>query len=182
MYSIYSYSICSHLCVTIKPGNDRVTQQSHDLLFLKLSVIYVTYTTIHWMWGKNLWDSIDENVHPSMYQCYFLASEHIGVSLQSRPCHPTSCPIHGFWSTWEEWSDCSATCGTGTRSRVRECVQPRYGGRKCVGYPASTVVCEGDPCTLGELHPHVYRNYMYSRSLAEIMVNSTLTLINLDIS
>ena len=50
-----------------------------------------------------------------------------------------ACP---FWSSWTPASDCSVTCGTGTRTEVRTCMR-RSG---CVGESQRTVDCEDEPC------------------------------------
>ena len=41
--------------------------------------------------------------------------------------------VHGSWSEWEEWSECPATCGQGTQTRIRHCNSPapEYGGDDC---------------------------------------------------
>lgn len=43
--------------------------------------------------------------------------------------------IDGMWNPWSAWSDCTATCGTGIKSRTRECnlPAPLYGGDDCIG-------------------------------------------------
>ena len=46
----------------------------------------------------------------------------------------TNCPVNGHWSSWS-WSECSVTCGFGTKFRGRTCNNPTpaYGGHNCVG-------------------------------------------------
>ena len=42
---------------------------------------------------------------------------------------------------WSEWSQCSVTCGSGTQSRNRPCLN---------GICSETRACEQDPCLNGE--------------------------------
>ncbi|CAC5407901.1 unnamed protein product [Mytilus coruscus] len=59
---------------------------------------------------------------------------------QSRPCRLKECPKDGGWSDYgnfNDWSDCSVTCGKGTKSRerTRSCTkpEPQLGGKDCEG-------------------------------------------------
>ncbi|XP_060065517.1 hemicentin-1-like [Ylistrum balloti] len=63
-------------------------------------------------------------------------------------CILKHCPIHGNWSSWQNWSSCSATCGGGERSRSRECNDPRpqYSGEDCVGPVSETSTCGDVSC------------------------------------
>ena len=57
--------------------------------------------------------------------------------------------VHGNWSVWSQWSECSTTCGTGTQDRERECNNPapQYGGDNCTGVSAETRSClDLPPC------------------------------------
>ncbi|XP_067016400.1 SCO-spondin-like isoform X2 [Acropora muricata] len=58
----------------------------------------------------------------------------VGPSKQMKPCLEKRCPVNGRWSNWAAWSNCSKTCGNGTKTRLRTCTNPppKYGG-KCGG-------------------------------------------------
>ncbi|XP_046845449.1 thrombospondin-1-like [Xenia sp. Carnegie-2017] len=53
------------------------------------------------------------------------------------------CPIHGGWSKWGNWSDCSKTCGKGRQLRFRSCTNPKpqHGGRDCKGVREDQQAC-----------------------------------------
>lgn len=55
-----------------------------------------------------------------------------------------SCPIHGGWSIWGDFSPCSVTCGVGTMQRARLCNNPlpQYGGNKCKGESVDGSICD----------------------------------------
>jgi hypothetical protein len=61
-------------------------------------------------------------------------------------CSPVECPK---WTDWSEWTDCTQSCGGGSRSHVRECVLPRYGldSSACgSGSNNETETCNEEPC------------------------------------
>ncbi len=45
-----------------------------------------------------------------------------GESRQLSPCNRNSCPPIGVWGSWSDYSSCSVTCGSGTRTRTRKCL------------------------------------------------------------
>ena len=45
-----------------------------------------------------------------------------GPDKITEACNDNPCP---FVTEWSQWSECSKTCGGGTRSKKRECVYPR---------------------------------------------------------
>lgn len=55
--------------------------------------------------------------------------------------------VNYSWKGWREWSDCSKTCGGGTRARSRKCNPPQNGGYPC---PSSkdveTESCNEEAC------------------------------------
>ena len=58
------------------------------------------------------------------------------------PPIPVDCKV----SDWSMWSQCSATCGTGSRTKTRTVErQPQYGGRACPSL-AEQENCNTQPC------------------------------------
>ena len=50
----------------------------------------------------------------------------------------------GEFGSWTEWSECSTTCGKGTRNRTRTCQGPF----ECIGEDTETEACPNNPtCT-----------------------------------
>jgi hypothetical protein len=70
-----------------------------------------------------------------------------GDTAEVQACNEHHCPIHGGWSVWSQWSDCTTSCGEGTQDRSRECNNPlpQYGGDDCPGEPTGTRLCPGLP-------------------------------------
>ena len=56
--------------------------------------------------------------------------------------------VDGGWSAWTAWSACSVSCGGGTQSRMRACINPApaNGGANCVGSPTDTQACNTQAC------------------------------------
>uniref|UniRef100_A0A8C5EPJ4 ADAM metallopeptidase with thrombospondin type 1 motif, 18 n=1 Tax=Gouania willdenowi TaxID=441366 RepID=A0A8C5EPJ4_GOUWI len=56
--------------------------------------------------------------------------------------------IHGQWSPWSHWSDCSRTCGGGVMYRERSCTSPRpqNNGKFCTGSSRLNQLCNTQPC------------------------------------
>ncbi|CAD5123995.1 DgyrCDS12301 [Dimorphilus gyrociliatus] len=57
-------------------------------------------------------------------------------------------PVHGQWGTWEGFSKCTKSCGSGKKSRTRSCVNPApsNGGQACQGSATETQSCNEEPC------------------------------------
>ena len=54
----------------------------------------------------------------------------------------------GSWQPWGEWSQCSASCGQGSRWRNRACAHSGCGGGNghCIGDPVEAEVCKTADC------------------------------------
>nr|XP_022294190.1 A disintegrin and metalloproteinase with thrombospondin motifs adt-1-like [Crassostrea virginica] len=75
-------------------------------------------------------------------------SDCIGQSHSVESCTLTSCPVNGGWSSWTDWSACSATCSVGIETRSRNCSNPMplYGGKPCDGNITETRACNQSLC------------------------------------
>ena len=51
--------------------------------------------------------------------------------------------VHGGWTEWTDFSDCSQTCAEGSQTRTRTCTNPvpLFGGDDCVGTDTNTESC-----------------------------------------
>ena len=60
----------------------------------------------------------------------------------------SSASVHGRWSAWDDWSECSVSCGRGNMRRLRHCNSPlpRHGGRWCPGSNIEHGTCRKQPC------------------------------------
>ena len=65
--------------------------------------------------------------------------------------YPFDIVVHGGWSEWSSYTDCSKTCDEGTKSRSRTCTRPvpSSGGSECDGNASETMNCELKECVTG---------------------------------
>ncbi|XP_033759595.1 A disintegrin and metalloproteinase with thrombospondin motifs adt-1-like [Pecten maximus] len=87
--------------------------------------------------------------------CSNPSPQHGGASCgnsdtSSASCNTNPCPIDGGWSSYGNWGSCSRSCGTGSRSRTRQCNSPApaYNGADCVGSDTNTETCNTHPCPI----------------------------------
>ncbi|XP_029187797.2 A disintegrin and metalloproteinase with thrombospondin motifs adt-1-like isoform X2 [Acropora millepora] len=73
-----------------------------------------------------------------------------GDNERSRTCNENPCPVDGRWTDWKPWSQCSVTCGGGTRNRSRTCTNPppQHGGKECSGSEEEMQSCNEFPCPI----------------------------------
>ena len=66
------------------------------------------------------------------------------------------------WSSYGEWSECSATCGGGSRVARRRITQHALnGGRECIGDKIRNETCSSEPCSGNDILEPV--NCLWSR-------------------
>ena len=65
-----------------------------------------------------------------------------GAAQERETCAAGPCPA---WTPWTPWTACSATCGGGSRQRIRECRKGRQYG-DCEGAAEETDTCGEDTC------------------------------------
>jgi hypothetical protein len=76
----------------------------------------------------------------------------------SRACNVQACPVDCEVSQWTGWSECSAMCGGGIRTRYRQVTKmAQHGGEMCPGRNDHSDTCNPQPCqadcTLGSWSP-----------------------------
>ncbi|XP_078615573.1 uncharacterized protein LOC144884242 [Branchiostoma floridae x Branchiostoma japonicum] len=70
-----------------------------------------------------------------------------GISEDEKACDfLPPCAVDGGWSPWTSWSNCSETCGNGSRNRSRRCDHPlpQHGGANCTGDAKQSQACGQD--------------------------------------
>ncbi|XP_046569114.1 LOW QUALITY PROTEIN: uncharacterized protein LOC124277463 [Haliotis rubra] len=56
--------------------------------------------------------------------------------------------VHGQWTGWGNWTECTTSCGPGERTRARRCdnPQPQNGGDDCEGSETEVGLCNTGEC------------------------------------
>ena len=62
-----------------------------------------------------------------------------------------------MWATWEQWTQCTKTCGVGERIRNRNCSNPapENNGEYCAGPRSEKEYCWAPACTPGILKIYI---------------------------
>ncbi|XP_061184989.1 SCO-spondin-like [Saccostrea echinata] len=73
-----------------------------------------------------------------------------GDKSEEQKCNEHHCPIDGGFTSWNDWSACSVTCGGGLQNRSRTCTNPppQYGGATCSGDPDEIQDCNTQNCPI----------------------------------
>lgn len=84
----------------------------------------------------------------------YLWNEMLNVKINYWTIYFRMLLVDGGWGPWSPWATCSATCGGGIKTRMRECnsPQPQHGGRKCIGEANDEAGCNKKDCPIGEWH------------------------------
>ena len=75
---------------------------------------------------------------------------HLGVSVEVQRCFLHNCPVHGGFSDWSNFGECTRSCGVGLKNRTRHCTnpEPKHGGDYCTGLFIDFEVCNWSPCPI----------------------------------
>merc|ERR1712078_519038 len=69
-----------------------------------------------------------------------------GTDKEKESCKDKECPVDCTWAQWGDWSDCSKTCGVGTRTKTRrKDVKEAHGG-VCKGTDHDKESCKDKEC------------------------------------
>ncbi|XP_053387774.1 fibrinogen C domain-containing protein 1-like isoform X2 [Mercenaria mercenaria] len=76
-----------------------------------------------------------------------------GNSIDIESCESKNCD--GSWDSWQMWSNCSADCGAGFRTRSRTCTNPTKSpfGRYCPGHSIDIESCVNETCEICQSRP-----------------------------
>ncbi|KAF2353568.1 Thrombospondin type-1 (TSP1) repeat [Trinorchestia longiramus] len=107
------------------------------------------------------WETCRQTESPDSCQCRHRTCDAPLPARGGAPCsghrsEVLNCTVHGGWTSWSSWSQCSASCGVAVKSRRRSCTNPapQHGGRVCVGLDHSEIYCHQlPPCPVSSHLP-----------------------------
>jgi len=82
-------------------------------------------------------------------QAKFGGTECQGHKNDSVACNTQPCPVDCEWHEWSTWTDCTATCGLGSRTRSRDKKDAAHGGVECEGENNDSEDCKIQNCDPG---------------------------------
>lgn len=81
------------------------------------------------------------------YKSRFVEKHHAQVIFTIIFCFYNSIiTVNGNWENWSVWSICDKSCNNGSRTRYRQCVQPKHGGFNCTGQNIQSSLCNSHNC------------------------------------
>ncbi|XP_053387294.1 A disintegrin and metalloproteinase with thrombospondin motifs adt-1-like [Mercenaria mercenaria] len=85
----------------------------------------------------------------------FLSATVIGTLIGVIILFASTTKTDGSWESWQMWSNCSADCGGGFRTRSRTCSNPSPSpfGRYCQGNSIDIDSCENKTCDVCQSRP-----------------------------
>jgi len=70
-----------------------------------------------------------------------------GSAEEKRSCNEKPCPVDCVYDEWQDWGECTKTCGNGTKTHKREVkTEAAHGGKKCDGDAEASEECELEEC------------------------------------
>ncbi|KAI8492696.1 hypothetical protein Bbelb_297370 [Branchiostoma belcheri] len=130
---------------------EKAGEQSEDMAYLS-------------NWGK--WTtcsrSCEDGIRKRQRDCLWKERRCRGDIRDVQLCNIQPCPVHGGFSDWSDWTECSLTCGEGTTSRNRVCANPapRHGGQMCEGPDREEKACQKSECpNSGEDHKWQWQSW-----------------------
>lgn len=71
----------------------------------------------------------------------------VGAAKETPKCNLDACPVDCVWEPWSVWRACTASCGGGTRTRLRAKVEKAlHGGKECSGSDSQVLDCGQNRC------------------------------------
>jgi len=97
---------------------------------------------------RTKWCLVSKHLHTQLlfkntFSHVVLFTEHIYY-----PCPFITSPVDGGWTSWDQWSTCTQSCGDGMISRERTCTNPVpvFGGLECQGQTSNYDTCNVMNC------------------------------------
>lgn len=66
-----------------------------------------------------------------------------GSITETKNCATQKCPA---WSEWSQFNSCTASCGGGSQTKTRECINGSPGQQGCIGDTTNTQSCNPQSC------------------------------------